>query len=88
MKHVAIALLLFFVWFAWSTALSTFEPVISTDIAVRQMDDTTEGHAAMRAYTSRTQRFLYGPLIPGGVTILVLVVGYGKTVKKSFEGRT
>ena len=39
----------------WSTFISGVEPVISTDIALQQMNNTTEGHVATRTYLERIQ---------------------------------
>jgi len=52
------------IWGVRAALLVGIEPVVSTDAALMQMEDTTEGHVAARTYLNKGQRWMYSPVVP------------------------
>ena len=85
MKYTQKQLIIFccitvIIWGMFSLGVKSVEPTISTDIALMQMNDTTEGHVATRGYTS-IQSVLRSSLIPLGLTVILGVLMFRAPTK-------
>lgn len=50
-------------------------PVVSTELALRQFDNTEEGHIAMRAYTNATNNWSAFGLMSFSIALYIVIVG-------------
>lgn len=73
------------IWATSSLIIKSVEPVVSTDVALLQMENTTEGHVASRGYFGNVQPTLYSGVIPLGATILTGALMFGVPSKTQKE---
>lgn len=61
-------------WSLWSTFQVGVEPVISTDLALNQLNNTTEAHVLNRTYNEGVRKDVKNPVYPTVFSIALFAI--------------
>jgi hypothetical protein len=86
MKRFVIALALILVtWYGYSLLVTAVEPTVASDIALAQMNDTTEAHVVTRGYLNQGQNSVRSMGLPIAISMIIVWVAFGAQIKQSFN---
>ena len=71
-KIAMFAIVMVVIWLVSGLFTQTVEPVVSSDVALEQMKNTTEGHVVARGYFNWAQAKVYG--VPTVLSVLLVGV--------------